>query len=88
MYTIKKCNLLLNLLDSGFKKAIIWSTDPWGIPIESIIIINIIPEYESPTSKKMSDKEKISPMILDVSKPLWEETIGKYKKKGEENLTF
>ena len=81
MYAIKKCSLLLNLLESGFKKAMIWSTDPWGIPIESIIIINIMLEYESPTSKKMRDKEKIRPMILDVIKPLWEEIIGKYKKK-------
>ena len=81
MYAIKKCSLLLNLLELGFKKAMIWSTDPWGIPIESIIIINIILEYNSPISKKISEREKISPMILDVSKLLWEEIIGKYKKK-------
>tara|TARA_Y100000816_G_scaffold265773_1_gene225867 strand:- start:277 stop:414 length:138 start_codon:yes stop_codon:yes gene_type:complete len=39
-------------------------------------------------SKKIRDKEKIKPTILEVIKPWWVEIIGKDKKKGEENLTF
>tara|TARA_Y100001970_G_scaffold210132_1_gene256279 strand:- start:479 stop:625 length:147 start_codon:yes stop_codon:yes gene_type:complete len=41
-----------------------------------------------PISKKISDKENIKPTILEVIKPWLVEIIGKYKKKGEENLTF
>ena len=69
IYIEKKLSLLLNLLDSGFTKAIMWSTEPCGIPIDNIIEIKIMLEYVSPISKKISDSEKIKPTILDVTRP-------------------
>ena len=62
---MKKLSLLLNLLDLGLIKAIRWSTDPCGIPIDSIINTKINVEYEPSTLKRIIDKAKIKPVSLD-----------------------
>ena len=42
-----------------------WSIDPCGIPIVNIINKKKIIEWEFSTPKKISDKEKIKPIIFD-----------------------
>ncbi len=58
-------NLLLNLLASGLTKATMWSTEPCGIPIVSMIIRNNSVEYELSSPKKMIERLRIKPNNLD-----------------------
>ena len=58
-------NLFSNLLASGLTKATMWSTEPCGMPIVSIIIRNNSVEYELSSPKKMIERLSINPNNLD-----------------------
>ena len=77
-------NLLSNLLASGLTKATMWSTEPCGIPIVSIIIRNNSVEYELSSPKKMIDRLRINPSNLDNKILFIWNLKYQYKKKGEE----
>ena len=77
-------NLLSNLLASGLTKPTIWSTEPWGMPIVSIIIKNNNVEYELSSPKKMIERLRIKPNNLDSKIFFILNFKCQDKKKGEE----
>ena len=77
-------NLLLNLLALGLTKATMWSTEPCGMPIVSIIIRNNSVEYELSSPKKMIERLSINPNNLDNKILLIWNLKYQDKKKGED----